>query len=328
MEYRKFGKTGMDVSAVGFGCWESSGDYGSFDENHVVDAVHLALDKGVNLFDTAEGYGFGRSEALLGKALRGKRDHALVVTKVGIYREDDEWFRDASRERIMTSIESSLKALETDYVDVYLVHWPDEGTPFAETMAVMEEVRNQGKARFIGVSNFSAKQIEQALEGGKIDVVQYGYHMFDRRLERFIFPTVDAYGFGLMTYGSLAHGLLTGAFTRETKFPIEDWRHSGKAFSLPLWSPEVLPRNVDVVEELAGIAAEYGKSSAQLALRWVLSNSLVSVALVGFRHSKEVELNLDGLDWSINPADMMRIQSVFEKHGVDTAPDIWVETNR
>ena len=228
----------------------------------------------------------------------------------------------------MASIETSLKALETDYVDVYLVHWPDEKQPFDETMAAMEEVRKQGKARFIGVSNFSAKQIEQALQGGNIDVVQYGYHMFDRRLERFIFPTVDAHGFGLMTYGSLAHGLLTGAFTRETKFPVDDWRHSGKAFSLPLWSPGVLPRNIDVVEELTEIAAEYGKSSAQLALRWVLSNPLVSVALVGFRHTKEVELNLEGLDWSIKQTDLARIQSVFEKHGVETAPDIWVETNR
>ncbi len=328
MEYRRFGKTGIEVSAIGFGCWESSGDYGSFDESHIVDAVHLALEKGITLFDTAEGYGFGRSESLLGKALRGKRDQALVVTKVGIYRENGEWFRDASRKRIMDSIDSSLRALETDYVDVYLVHWPDPNHPFEETMAVMEEVREQGKARFIGVSNFSPEQIGQAMQGGAIDVVQYGYHMFDRRLERFVFPTVQEHDFGLMTYGSLAHGLLTGAFTRDTKFPVEDWRHSGKAFSLPLWSADVLPRNVDVVEELAEIAAEFGKTSAQLALRWVLSNPLVGVALVGFRQTKEVELNLDGLDWLLDEGTLDRIQAVFDKHQVDTAPDIWVETNR
>ena len=328
MEYRRFGKTGIEVSAVGFGCWESSGDYGSFDESHIVDAVHLALDKGINLFDTAEGYGFGRSEALLGKALRGKRDQALVVTKVGIYREQGEWFRDASRQRIMTSIETSLKALETDYVDVYLVHWPDPNHPFDETMAVMEEVRKQGKTRFIGVSNFSSEQIALAQQGGSIDVVQYGYHMFDRRLERFVFSTVREHDFGLMTYGSLAHGLLTGAFTKDTKFPEDDWRHSGKAFSLPLWSPDVLPRNIDVVAELTEIAAEFGKSSAQLALRWVLSNPLVGVALVGFRHTNEVRLNLDGLDWTLDQAALERIQTVFDKHKVDTAPDIWVETNR
>ncbi len=328
MEYRRFGKTGIEVSAVGFGCWESSGDYGSFDASHVVDAVHLALEKGVTLFDTAEGYGFGRSEALLGKALRGRRDQALVVTKVGIYRDHGEWFRDASRPRIMSSIETSLKALETDYVDVYLVHWPDSNHPFDETMAVMEEVRQQGKTRFIGVSNFSPEQIALAQQGGSIDVVQYGYHLFDRRLERFVFPTVQEHDFGLMTYGSLAHGLLTGAFTRDTRFPADDWRHSGKAFSLPLWSPDVLPRNLDVVAELTAIAAEFGKSSAQLALRWVLSNPLVGVALVGFRHPNEVRLNLDGLDWTLDQAALERIQTVFDRHGVDTAPDIWVETNR
>lgn len=328
MEYRRFGKTGIEVSAVGFGCWESSGDYGSFDESHIVDAVHLALAQGVTLFDTAEGYGFGRSEALLGKALRGKRDQALVVTKVGIYRDNGKWFRDASRQRIMASIETSLKALETDYVDVYLVHWPDPHHPFAETMAVMEEVRRQGKTRFIGVSNFSPEQIALAQQGGSIDVVQYGYHLFDRRLERLVFPTVEAHDFGLMTYGSLAHGLLTGAFTRDTRFPEDDWRHSGKAFSLPLWSPDVLPRNIAVVEELTEIAAEFGKSTAQLALRWVLSNPLVGVALVGFRHPHEVRLNLDGLDWTLDPAALERIQTVFDTHDVDTAPDIWVETNR
>ncbi len=328
MEYRRFGKTGIEVSAVGFGCWESSGDYGSFDESQIVAAVHRALDQGITLFDTAEGYGFGRSEALLGKALRGKREQALIVTKVGIYRDNGEWFRDSSRSRIMASIETSLQALETDYVDVYLVHWPDSSRPFEETMAVMEDVRQQGKTRFIGVSNFSPEQIEQARQGGAIDVVQYGYHMFDRRLERFVFPTVQTYDFGLMTYGSLAHGLLTGAFTRDTQFPVDDWRHSGKAFSLPLWSPDVLPRNIAVVEELTEIAAEFGKSSAQLALRWVLSNPLVGVALVGFRHPGEVSLNLDGLDWTLDPAALERIQAVFDKHNVDTAPDIWVETNR
>ncbi len=328
MEYRRFGKTGIEVSAVGFGCWESSGDYGNFDESHIVDAVHLALDKGITLFDTAEGYGFGRSEALLGKALRGKRDQALIVTKVGIYREKGKWFRDASRQRILSSLETSLQALETDYVDVYLVHWPDESHPFDETMAVMEELRAQGKTRFIGVSNFSSEQIALAQRGGSIDVVQYGYHLFDRRLERFVFPTVQEHDFGLMTYGSLAHGLLTGAFTRDTRFPEDDWRHSGQAFSLPLWSPDVLPRNIDVVEELTEIAAEFDKSSAQLALRWVLSNPLVGVALVGFRHTDEVRLNLDGLDWTLDPAILERIQAIFDKHQVDTAPDIWVETNR
>lgn len=328
MEFRRFGKTGIDVSAVGFGCWETSGDYGDYDDAHVIAAAHTAMEKGLTLFDTAEGYGFGRSESLLGKALRGKRDQALVVTKVGIYREGDTWRRNASRERIVASIETSLEALGTDYVDVYLVHWPDEGHSFAETMSVMEELRAQGKTRFIGVSNFSPEQIRQCQEGGSIDVVQYGYHMFDRRLERFVFPTVEKEDFGLMTYGSLAHGLLTGTFTRETRFPPDDWRHAGVAFSLPLWTPEVLPRNVDTVEELKEIAAEFDKTVAELALRWVLSNPLVSVALVGFRNPEEVSWNLDGLDWKLGAEVLARIQDVFDRHGVDTAPDIWVDTNR
>lgn len=327
MEYRRLGKTELQVSAVGFGCWETSGEYGAFSETAIIDAVHQALDRGLNLFDTAEAYGFGQSEALLGKALRGRREQAVVVTKVGIYKTDGRYYRDSSRKRIMASLETSLKALGMDYVDVYLVHWPDRDRAFDDTMAVMEEVRRQGKARFIGVSNYRPAQIEQALQGGSIDVVQYGYHMFDRRLERFVFPRVATHDFGLMTYGSLAHGLLTGAFARDTAFPVDDWRHHGQAFNLPLLGPDVLPRNIDVVEELQALAREYGKTVAQLALRWVLANALVSVALVGFRHPREVEANLEGLDWTLDQELLQRIQAVFDRHGVATAPDLWVEND-
>lgn len=327
MEYRRFGKTELNVSAIGFGCWESGGEYGAFDDRHIINAVHLALDMGINLFDTAEGYGFGRSETLLGKALQSRRDEALVVTKGGIYRNGGDWYRDSRPATLQAAIDRSLRALQTDYVDVYLVHWPDNARAFDDTMAAMEDIRSQGKTRFIGVSNYRPEEIEQALQGGAIDVVQYGYHLFDRRLERFVFPTVAKHDFGLMTYGSLAHGLLTGTFTRDMTFEETDWRRAGIAFNLPLWTPEVLPRNLDVVEELQAIARDYGKTLAQMALRWVLSNALASVALVGFRHPREVEANLAGLDWTLDPEGLERIQDVFTRHGVDTAPDIWVEQN-
>lgn len=330
MEYRQFGKTGLEVSAIGFGCWESSGEYGSFSDAEIIQAVHGALDRGINLFDTAEAYGLGRSETLLGKALQGKRDQAIVVTKWGIYKEGGSWesktwYRDSGPEAAMGSIERSLRYLQTDYVDVHLIHWPDRSKPFDETYEVMERIRSQGKARFVGVSNYRPHQIEQALQTGTIDVVQYGYHMFDRRLERFVFPTIQRHGFGLMTYGSLAHGLLTGAFTRDTRFPEDDWRHRGIAFNLPLLSPEVFERNLDVVDELGEIARDHGRSLPQLALRWVLSNPLVSTALVGFRNPDEVAANLEGLDWALDEEGKARIDEVFARHAVDTAPEQWVE---
>lgn len=325
MEYRAFGRTGLDVSAIGYGCWEIGGGYGHFDENEVVAAVQRALDLGINLFDTAEGYGYGQSERLLGKALGARRKEAIVVTKFGIYRPEGEWQRDSCRETALAAIDRSLKALGTDYVDVYLIHWPDRETPLEESMGALEEIVQAGKARFVGVSNFTPDQIETCMATRRVDIAQYGYHMFDRRLEREIFPTIAEHGIGLMTYGSLAHGLLAGAFTPETSFDEDDWRSNGIAFNIPLFTEEVFARNVSAVDELKPIAARHGKTVAHLALRWVLSNPVVSVALVGFRRPVEVEEGAASLDWSLDQETLDEINAVFDKHGVDTAPPVWVE---
>ena len=325
MEYRAFGRTGLDVSAIGYGCWEIGGGYGHFDENEVVAAVQRALDLGINLFDTAEGYGYGQSERLLGKALGARRKEAIVVTKFGIYRPEGEWQRDSRRETALAAIDRSLKALGTDYVDVYLIHWPDRETPLEESMGALEEIVQAGKARFVGVSNFTPDQIETCMATRRVDIAQYGYHMFDRRLEREIFPTIAEHGIGLMTYGSLAHGLLAGAFTPETSFDEDDWRSNGIAFNIPLFTEEVFARNVAAVDDLKPIAVRHGKTVAHLALRWVLSNPVVSVALVGFRRPVEVEEGAASLDWSLDQETLDEINAVFDKHGVDTAPPVWVE---
>ena len=326
MEYRAFGRTGMDVSAIGFGCWEIGGGYGHFDESDVFKAVQRALDLGINLFDTAEGYGFGQSEEILGKALGTRRDEAIVVTKFGILKDDDgNWYRDSSRESALAAIDRSLKALGTDYVDVYLIHWPDKDVPLEESMGALEEIVQAGKARFVGVSNFRPDQIETCMETRRVDITQYGYHMFDRRLEREVFPTIAEHGIGLMTYGSLAHGLLTGTFTADTTFDESDWRSNGIAFNIPLFTEEVFARNVAAVNDLKPIAARHGKTMAQLALRWALRNPVVSVALIGFRRPEEVEENVAGLDLTLDQETLDEIEAVFAKHGVDTAPAAWVE---
>ncbi len=325
MEYRAFGRTGMDVSAIGFGCWEIGGGYGHFDESDVFKAVQRALDLGINLFDTAEGYGFGQSEEILGKALGTRRDEAIVVTKFGILQDDGKWYRDSSRESALAAIDRSLKALGTDYVDVYLIHWPDKDVALEESMGALEEIVQAGKARFVGVSNFRPDQIETCMETRRVDITQYGYHMFDRRLEREVFPTIAEHGIGLMTYGSLAHGLLTGTFTADTTFDESDWRSSGIAFNIPLFTEEVFARNVAAVNDLKPIAARHGKTMAQLALRWALRNPVVSVALIGFRRPEEVEENVAGLDLTLDQETLDEIEAVFAKHGVDTAPDAWVE---
>ena len=325
MEYRAFGRTGLEVSAIGFGCWETSGMYGHFDESDVATAVQRALDLGINLFDTAEGYGYGQSERILGKALGARRKEALLVTKFGVYENDGKWIRDSRPETALAAIDRSLDALQTDYVDVYLIHWPDKDVPLEETMRAMEEIVQSGKARFVGVSNFRPQQIETCMDVRRVDIAQYGYHLFDRRLAREVFGTIEQHGIGLMTYGSLAHGLLTGTFTPETRFDESDWRSNGMAFNIPLFTEEVFARNVAVVEELKPIAAQHGKTVAHLALRWALSNPVVSVALVGFRRPEEVEENVAGIDWSLDQETLDEIDAVFARYGVDTAPPTWVE---
>jgi aryl-alcohol dehydrogenase-like predicted oxidoreductase len=330
MEYRPFGQTGLDVSVIGFGCWEIGGGYGHVEEAEFARAVERALDLGVNCFDTAEGYGLGASERALGQALGARRDEAIVVTKFGMNYKEMPDLRDSSRARVLASIDKSLKNLGTDYVDVYLVHFPDRRTPFEETMGALDEIVRAGKVRYVGLSNFKREEIEACMRLRRIDVVQYGWNMFDRRMQHEILPYCEEHGVGFMGYGSLAYGLLAGTFTEDMKFGAADWRaRQGKMGSLrlfdALFGPEQFPRNVRAANELQGLAARHGRSLPQLALRWASSNPVVSTALVGCRTVAEVEDDIGALGWEISAADHEAIDAIFARHGVETAPDYWIE---
>jgi aryl-alcohol dehydrogenase-like predicted oxidoreductase len=330
MEKRPFGRTGLQVSAIGFGCWEIGGGYGRIEEAEFARAVERALDLGIDCFDTAEGYGLGASERALGKALGRRRKDAIVVTKFGIGYKEKPNLRDASRARCMASIEKSLTNLGTDCVDVYLIHWPDHVTPVEETMRALEDVVRQGKARFVGVSNFKREEIEACMQVRRVDVGQYGWNLFDRRMQRDVFPYCRENGIGVMAYGSLAYGLLTGTFTESTDFGSDDWRaRADKMGSIKLFDSlfgaESFPRNLRVVEDLKAIAARHGRSLPQLALRWAVSNPAVSTALVGCRTVAEVEDNVGALGWSIAEGELAEIDAIFARHGVNPVPDRWVE---
>ncbi|HZP30157.1 MAG TPA: aldo/keto reductase, partial [Acidimicrobiia bacterium] len=181
-----------------------------------------------------------------------------------------------------------------------------------------------------GLSNFKRDEIEACRRAFRVDVVQYGWNMFDRRMQQEIFPYCAEQGIGVMAYGSLAYGLLTGTFTEDMDFGSEDWRaRQGKMGSIrlfdTLFGPETFPRNVRAVEELKGLAAKYGRSLPQFALRWTTSNPVISTALVGCRTVAEVEDNVGAIGWSISADDLAEIDAIFERHGVDTVPDYWIE---
>jgi aryl-alcohol dehydrogenase-like predicted oxidoreductase len=330
MEYRQFGKTDLRVSAIGFGCWEVGGTYGRIDEGQFCRAVGQAIDSSITCFDTAEAYGMGVSEEALARALGGRRNSVTIATKFGVGYAELPTRRDSSRERVMASIDKSLQRLRTDHVDVYLVHWPDPETPLDETIHALDDIVRQGKARYIGVSNFRLAQIEACMRLRRIDVVQYGWNMFDRRMREEIFPYCAAQEIGAMAYGSLAYGMLSGTFNVGMQFEEDDWRSRGGMLGnlnlfRTLFGPEHFPRNLVAVDELKRLAAKYDRTLPQFALGWTLSNPVVGTALVGFRNPDEVTENLGALGWSISAADMTEIDAILARHGCVTTPPGWLE---
>ena len=330
MEYRSFGKTDLKVSAIGFGCWEIGGTYGRIDESQFGRAVRQSIDNGITCFDTAEAYGTGVSEEALARALGGHRHDVSIVTKFGVGYEEMPNRRDSSRARVLASIEKSLRRLQTDHVDAYLVHWPDPDTSFDETMHALDDIVRQGKARYIGVSNFRLAQIEDCMRRRRIDVVQYGWNMFDRRMQAEIFPYCRAQEIGVMAYGSLAYGMLSGTFHAGMQFEESDWRSRGGMLGnlnlfRTLFGPEHFPRNLAAVEDLKRLAAKYDKSLPQFALGWTLSNPAIGTALVGFREPAEVTENLGALGWEISAAEMAEIDAILTRHQCMAVPPGWLE---
>ena len=317
MRYRPFGRTGLSVSVVGFGCWPMAGDrYGAIEDDEAVKAIHRALERGVNCVDTAPAYGAGHSEEVVARALEGRRRDVILVTKCGVKAPPPGQvgpLRDATRANIMMEIDASLRRLRTDWVDVLLVHWPDATTPFDESMRALEEVVASGRARFVGVSNFTGAMMAECLRTRRVDVSQVGYHMLDRRQEQETFPLCLEQGIGVMGYGSLGHGLLTGAFTATTTFdPARDWRGNGVAFGQPIFRGENFRANLRVVERLrAEVAAPRGVPLSQIALAWVLGHPAVSTALVGARTPAEVDANDAGADMDLTAEERARIDGIL-----------------
>ncbi|MCC7371414.1 MAG: aldo/keto reductase [Chloroflexi bacterium] len=316
MQYRRFGRTNLQVSAMGFGTWPMSGDrYGAIEIDEAVKAIQAAIDAGVNCVDTAPAYGAGHSETAVARALKGRRDKVILVTKCGINRRPDQATasRDSSRANILAEVDISLKRLEVDYLDVYLIHWPDQTVPYDEAFAAMDEVVKSGKVRFVGVSNFTVDQMKECMKARPIDVIQVGYHLFDRRMEKEIFPFCAENDIGVMGYGSLAHGLLTGTFSADMTFDALDWRGGGVYFGQPILKGKNLGINVDVVNRIkAEIADPRGVPLTQIALAWVLRNPVLSTALVGSRNSAELASNLAGTELTLSDDEVARIEEIMK----------------
>lgn len=305
MEYRVLGKTGIRVSAVAFGAWALGGPgewgWGPVNDAESIASIRRAMDLGVTLIDTADAYGAGHSEEVVGRALGARRKEVVVATKFGVVLDEhgNEVGVNGGRDYILRACEASLKRLQTDWIDLYQMHTPDEATPLEETMAALATLLRQGKIRAIGVSNFSLAQLEAASHLTQLASDQPPYSLFRREIEQDVLPWCVGRGMSVLAYAPLAHGLLSGAFKPDRALPEGDWRSRDQHFR-----GEDLNHNLQVVERLRAIAASSGHTVAQLAIAWVLSRSPNLIALVGTRRASQIEVTAAAGDWHLTAEEM------------------------
>lgn len=323
MEYRRLGDTELEVSVVGFGTWQIGGYYwGQVDESEWIAAVHHALDLGITFFDTADFYGFGRSEEMLARALGSRRDDVVLATKVGLVSRDgkrdfaagellaleDHIEKDLSREHIIEAAEASLRRLRTDVIDLYLLHWPDPATPTEETMAAMEELVQAGKVRVVGCSNFSVQQMREASRHFPLQVHQLPYNLLDRSAEEELLSACQADGLSVIAYWALCKGLLTGKYTEDSTFGADDWRHYDPSFQ-----GDTFNQNLRIVRRLEQIAADEGITAAQLAIAWVWHQPGVTSTIVGAKRPEQVEQNAMAGEVTLGPDSLARIKKTLKE---------------
>ena len=291
MEYQKLGKSDVYVSQLILGCWAMGGDYfGATEDVSSLEALEASYHQGVNTFDTAEIYGQGRSERVVGEAVRRiGRDKVVLISKV---------FKPSmAREKMIQACENSLARLGTDYLDVYFLHYPipEEEVSIEERMTTMMELKKVGKIRAIGLSNFSLAEMQEAMKYGQVDVIQPCYSLlwrYDEELLRFSLEN----DISVIPYSTLAQGLLTGKFKKDTVFT------DGRA-KAALFQPENYPRCLQVTEVLSQVSAKYGKTPAQGAIAWLLQTPGITAPIVGAKNGKQAEENLKAVGWQFSQED-------------------------
>ncbi|WMJ73888.1 aldo/keto reductase [Cytophagaceae bacterium ABcell3] len=299
------------MSRIGLGTWAIGGwMWGGSDEKECVDTIVKAFQMGVNLIDTAPVYGFGRSEGIVGKSIAqiNKREGLIVSTKCSLEWDDNgKVHRNASKERILSEVEHSLKRLQTDYVDILFVHWPDTLVPFHETAEAMYSLFKSGKIRSIGVSNYNNEQMDAFREVAPIHFSQPPYNLFEREIEQRHLPYCLENNIFLMTYGAICRGLLSGRMQEETVFEGDDLRKKDPKFQKPRYI-----QYLDAVKKLDEIAGNYNKSVIHLAARWILQQG-VATALWGARKPQQLDVIKEISGWKITHEDMKLIDDIINK---------------
>ena len=305
------GETPLTVSRIGLGTWAIGGwMWGGTDDQESVDTIRAAVERGINLIDTAPAYGFGHSEEIVGRAIAESqlRSRVVIATKVGLEWKNGKVFRNASRDRILLEAEDSLRRLRTDYIDLYQVHWPDPLVSIEETAEAVQALFDQGKIRAIGVSNFSVAQIERFRRVAKLHVVQPPYNLFERAIETELLPYCRQHGIATLTYGALCRGLLSGKLQADARFHGDDLRLTDPKFQSPRYAEYLA-----AVRRLDQFAMDhYGKRVIHLAVRWLLDQG-VTTALWGARRPDQLHAVDEVFGWSLDVAAKVEIDRILRE---------------
>ena len=323
LEYRKLGRTDIEVSVIALGCWPFAGGlvWGDQDDDLSVATVHAALDAGINFFDTAEGYGDGYSEAVLGRSLIGRREEAVIATKIAPPH--------LGCDEVEKRCDRSLKKLRTDYIDYYQIHWPNWEIPIKETLAALERLLQKGKVRAIGVSNFGRRDLSELLEGSSgVEANQLPYSLLWRTIEHEIQPLCLERGVGVICYMPLAQGLLTSRYASASEVPdgLARTRHYSCERPLARHSEPGCETEVfEAIEAIKEISDGIGELMATTALAWVMSRPAVTSVLVGARNPEELSWNFPAVERSLSEEVIGRLDDATEgiKKRLGTNPDPW-----
>ncbi|MFG6149131.1 aldo/keto reductase [Halobacillus sp. B23F22_1] len=313
MEHINVSQADLTASRIGLGTWAIGGwMWGGTDKKQSIETIHAALNKGITLIDTAPVYGFGESEEIVGKAVQqyGKREDIILATKVALDWQNEQPFRNGTKERIHQEVEDSLKRLQTDYIDIYQVHWPDPLTPLHETAEALQYLYKQGKIRAIGVSNFSPEQMDVFREAAPIHTLQPPYNLFERDIEEDIIPYTQKHDITTISYGSLCRGLLSGKMTKDRSFEGDDLRNNDPKFQQPRFE-----QYLNAVEELDQLAKDrFNKRVIHLAIKWVLQQPGSGIALMGGRRPDQLDPVDEVSDFTIDKDTMKDIDAILEKN--------------
>lgn len=311
MEYRRLGSSGLEVSAVGLG---TNNFGGRIDSDASVAVVQRALESGINFIDTANIYGGGRSEEHIGRAIKGKRGQVVLATKFGGPLGEGPNRRGGSRQNIMVCVEESLRRLNTDYIDLYQLHFPDQGTPIEETLRALDDLLRQGKVRYIGSSNFASWQLCEAAWTARTGHLapfiseQAEYNLLNRRLEREVIPFCQAYKIGVIPFFPLASGFLTGKY-RPGAAPPAGTRLAGNE---RMRARALTDKNFAILEKLEQFAGERGRPVGELAIAWLLAQPQVASVIAGATSPGQVTANVKAAEWRLSADEARAVSKLVE----------------